>query len=447
MTIDLNAPLALPCGVQLPNRLLKSAMTEGLADRHDRATGRHATLYRRWSTGGTGTLITGNVMIDRRFLERPGNVVIEDREGLEHLKRWAAAGTAAGNQLWMQISHPGRQCAKRSARRPMAPSAVQLKLLGNFGRPVAMSEEDIQDALDRFARTAGIAREAGFTGVQLHAAHGYLISQFLSPRLNRRTDGWGGALAARARFLLEAVARTRRVVGPDFPVAVKLNSADFQKGGFRFDDSIQVAQWLEDGGVDLIEISGGNYEQPSMFDIQGRAQDADGSPRESTRRREAFFLEYAARLRREVKLPLAVTGGFRTRRVMLAALNRHALDVVGMARPLVTEPDLSQHLLDATRDSAVAHEHRLKIGRGPFGPHSRLFLFKALNALGPLAWYYRQIIHLAHKRRPQLRLGVLSALILHQVTEIRLARRRQHLRSPAGKTIVQRASAGSTKRP
>ena len=425
MTIALNDPLTLPCGVHLPNRLLKSAMTEGLADRHDRATGRHVALYRCWSAGGTGTLITGNVMIDRRFLERPGNVAIEDRDGLDSLRRWAAAGTAAGNQLWMQISHPGRQCARLSARRPLAPSKVQLKLLGNFGRPVPMTEQDIQDALERFARAGGIAREAGFTGVQLHAAHGYLISQFLSPRLNRRRDAWGGGLAARARFLLEAVARTRGVVGSDFPVAVKLNSADFQKGGFTFDESIQVAQWLEASGVDLIEISGGNYEQPSMFDIQGRPEDADGPPRESTRRREAFFLDYAARLRREVNLPLAVTGGFRSRNLMLEALNGNALDVIGMARPLVTEPDLSRFLLDGTSNAAVAYERRLSIGRGRFGPNSRLFLFKALNALGPLAWYYRQIIHLAENRRPRLRLGVLTALVRHQTTEIRLARRRR----------------------
>ena len=242
--------LQLPCGVALPNRLLKSAMTEGLADRYDRATERHVTLYRRWSEGGTGTLITGNVMIDRRFLERPGNVVIEDKDGLEQLRRWAEAGTVAGNQLWMQISHPGRQCSKSSSRRPLAPSDVQLKLMGNFGRPIAMTAQDIQEALDRFARAAGIAREAGFTGVQLHAAHGYLISEFLSPRLNRRNDDWGGSLAARARFLLEAVARTRRVVGSDYPLAVKLNSADFQKGGFSLTRASRwPAGWKTAGSI------------------------------------------------------------------------------------------------------------------------------------------------------------------------------------------------------
>jgi 2,4-dienoyl-CoA reductase-like NADH-dependent reductase (Old Yellow Enzyme family) len=425
MPADLHHPLRLPCGVELPNRLLKSAMTEGLADFADQATLRHATLYRRWSEGGTGTLITGNVMIDRRFLERPGNVVIEDKRGFDRLRRWARAGTKSGNHLWMQISHPGRQCARVSSRRPMAPSAIQLKLLGHFARPVAMREEDIQDALDRFARTAALAREAGFTGVQLHAAHGYLISEFLSARLNRRKDDWGGLLASRARFLLEAVARTRQAVGNDFPLAVKLNSADFQKGGFSFDESIQVAQWLEERGVDLVEISGGNYEQPTMFDMAGRREDADWPRRASTRQREAFFLDYAARLRREVRLPLAVTGGFRSRRVMREALDSHALDVIGLARPLVTEPDLSGRLLRGASAAAIRYEDRLHIGRGPFGPNSPLLFFKALNALGPLAWYYRQIIHLAENRMPHYRLGVLSALVRHQVTERRLARRRR----------------------
>ncbi len=431
MPVDLHNPLQLPCGVELPNRLLKSAMTEGLADPHDRATRRHETLYRRWAEGGTGTLVTGNVMIDRRFLERPGNVVIDDNGGRAALRRWAAAGTSAGNQLWMQISHPGRQCGRLVSQRPMAPSEVRLDLLGNFARPAAMTEADIQDALDRFARVAGIARETGFTGVQLHGAHGYLISEFLSPLINQRRDTWGGDLAARARFLLEAVARTRRVVGADFPLAVKLNSADFQKGGFSFEDSIQVVRWLEAAGVDLVEISGGTYEQPSMFDLEGRVEDVDEPLRESTRRREAFFLDFAERLRREVALPLAVTGGFRTRAAMNDALGRGSLDVVGMARPLVVEPGLSGRLLRNLSAGAVPHEDRLRIGRGRLGPNSSIFFFKVLNTLGTMAWYYRQIIRLSEDRAPDHSMRVLSALMRHQATELRVARARQRV-LPAG---------------
>ncbi len=400
-------------------------MTEGLADDHDRATGRHATLYRCWARGGTGTLVSGNVMIDRRFLERPGNVVIDGNGGRAALRHWAAAGTSAGNQFWMQISHPGRQCGRLVSRRPLAPSEVGLDLLGLFARPAAMTAADIEDALDRFARVAGIAREAGFTGVQLHAAHGYLISEFLSPLINRRSDAWGGDLAARARFLLEAVARTRRAVGADFPLAVKLNSADFQKGGFGFSDSIKVVQWLEAAGVDLVEISGGSYEQPAMFAIEGRTQDVDEPLRESTRRREAFFLDFAERLRRKVKLPLAVTGGFRTRAAMNDALRRKALDVIGMARPLVVEPDLSGRLLKDLSAGAVPHEDRLRIGRGRFGPNSSLFLSKVLNTLGTMAWYYRQIIKLSEGHAPDPDMRVPIALLRHQFTELRVARARR----------------------
>ncbi|MDJ0884765.1 MAG: NADH:flavin oxidoreductase/NADH oxidase family protein [Desulfobacterales bacterium] len=427
MTVDLDTPLRLPCGVELPNRLLKSAMTEGLADPYDRATRRHETLYRRWAQGGTGTLVTGNVMIDRRFLERPGNVVIDDNGGLAALRRWATAGTSAGNQFWMQISHPGRQCGRLVSRRPMAPSEVGLDLLGNFAPPAAMTEADIQDALDRFARVAAIARETGFTGVQLHGAHGYLISEFLSPLINQRRDGWGGDLAARARFLLEAVARTRQAVGADFPLAVKLNSADFQKGGFSFEDSIQVVRWLEAAGVDLVEISGGTYEQPSMFDIEGRTEEVDQTLRASTRRREAFFLDFAERLRAEVKMPLAVTGGFRTRAAMTDALRRDCLDVIGMARPLIVEPDLSARLLKCMSAGAVPHEGRLRIGRGRFGPNSSIFFFKVLNTLGTMAWYYRQIIRLSEDRAPDHGMQVLGALLRHQVTELRVAKARQRV--------------------
>ena len=162
-----------------------------------------------------------------------------------------------------------------------------------------------------------------------------------------------------------------------------------------------------------------------MFDMTGRPEDADWPQRESTRRREAFFLDYAARLRKEITLPLAVTGGFRSLTTMRDALSRHALDVIGLARPLVTEPDLPRKMMKRTCSAAVRYEDRLHIGKGRFGPNSSLFLFKALNALGPLAWYYRQIIHLAENRPPDLKLGVWTALLRHQITEVRLARARR----------------------
>jgi 2,4-dienoyl-CoA reductase-like NADH-dependent reductase (Old Yellow Enzyme family) len=224
----LGTPLRLPCGVTLPNRLLKSAMTEGLADAADRPTAAHVTLYRRWSEGGTGTLVTGNVMVDRRYLERPGNVVIESDDDLPLLLEWARAGTARGNQLWMQISHPGRQCTRLVASQPVAPSEVTRRLGGLFGKPRALTQVEIPEIIAKYARAAGIAKRAGFTGVQVHGAHGYLCNR-PSPRTNLRTDEWGGLLENRARFLRAAVRRWPRS-GSRIPVAVKLNSSDFQKG-------------------------------------------------------------------------------------------------------------------------------------------------------------------------------------------------------------------------
>jgi 2,4-dienoyl-CoA reductase-like NADH-dependent reductase (Old Yellow Enzyme family) len=422
----LAAPLDLPCGAVLPNRIAKAAMTEGLADEEDRATERHVRLYRRWSEGGAGLLLTGNVMVDRRYLERPGNVVVDGNGGLDRLRDWAAAGTAGGNHLWMQISHPGRQCTRASSRRPLSPSDVQLELAGLFARPRPMTEADITDAIARYARVAAVARETGFTGVQVHGAHGYLISQFLSPVTNRRTDAWGGSLENRARFLLEVVAATRAAVGPDFPVAVKLNSADFQKGGFTLEECTEVAHWLAQAGVDLLEISGGTYEQPRMFEHDGMEESADRPQRESTRRREAYFLEYASAIQARARLPLMVTGGFRSRAAMVEALAAGETDVIGIARPLCVMPDLPRRLIEGEIEAAESYERRLRFGPGRLlGPTSPLKLFKLFNVQGEVAWFYRQILKLADGAEPDEGLSLRRALFAHYATELGVARRRK----------------------
>ncbi|MGH7434278.1 MAG: NADH:flavin oxidoreductase/NADH oxidase family protein, partial [Polyangiaceae bacterium] len=342
---SLRSPLRLPCGVTLPNRLLKSAMTEGIADAHDNPTGLHETLYRRWSDGGAGTLVTGNVMVDRRYLERPGNVVVEDETAIEALARWVSAGASGGNQLWMQISHPGRQCARSVTAQPVAPSEVQLRLGGWFARPRALSEAEIEDAIERYARAARIAKRAGFTGVQVHGAHGYLCSQFLSPRTNLRTDAWGGSLENRARFLRRVVQAVRREVGPAFPVAVKLNSSDFQSGAFTPEDSRAVAAWLVEDGIDLLELSGGTYERLRLLGI-AHPSDEGGERAAVLQQREAYFLAYASQVRAAARVPMAVTGGFRSRAGMEEALSAGTVDVVGLARPLCTEPELARALLE-----------------------------------------------------------------------------------------------------
>ncbi len=417
----INEPLTLPCGTVLPNRIAKSAMTEGLCDASARANERHARLYRRWAEGGAGLLVTGNVMVDWRYLERPGNVVVEGESGLEDLARWAEAGTAAGNQLWAQISHPGRQCSRMSNTRPLAPSAVQLELGGFFGRPRALAEAEILDIVERFARTAAVVRRAGFTGVQIHGAHGYLASQFLSPRVNRRDDRWGGALENRARFLLETVRAVRASVGPEFPVAVKLNSADFQRGGFELEDAARVAGWLAAEGIDLLEISGGTYERIRFFE--------DSAPPEaaSTREREAFFLTYAKAIRPQLGgTPLMVTGGFRSRAAMDGALAAGEVDVAGIARPLCVDPAVPRALLDGELDVAPRWERGLRLGPGLLGPGSPSRIVRGFNHQASVAWFYRQILALADGREPDTALTARRALYRHLRDELRLsmARRR-----------------------
>lgn len=417
-------PLKLACGTTLPNRICKSAMTEGLADSRLWATERHNRLYRLWSEGGAGLLITGNVQIDRRVLERPGNVAIDpvDRyrpgyEGFERLKAYARAGTVAGNQLWMQISHAGRQSPWYVAKEPLAPSAVQLDLMGNYRRPRAMREEEILDFIQRFAQTSRVAREAGFTGVQLHSAHGYLLSSFLSPVTNQRTDAWGGSLENRARFLIESIRATRKAVGADFPLCIKLNSDDFRRGGFTFDECLKLVELLNAETLDLLEVSGGTYEQPKLLGADGRA--ADAVPlKDSTTRREAYFLEYAKAIRAVAKMPILMPGGFRSRAGMEAALASGEVDVIGLARPLCTMPDLPRRLLDGTLDEAPAYERE-------HATKSTGFTAKLVNLLGQMGWYYAHLEDLGDGKPLKLDRGIGAAFVRYMAHEYGTAWRMQ----------------------
>jgi 2,4-dienoyl-CoA reductase-like NADH-dependent reductase (Old Yellow Enzyme family) len=406
MTPTIASPLDLPCGARLSNRLCKAAMTEGLADEYNRATEAHVRLYRRWSHGGAGLLLTGNIQVDRWHLERPGNVAIDDNGGFEQLKAFARAGTEAGNHLWAQVSHGGRQTPLSVNPAPLAPSAVALEMLDLPGfataRPRARTEAEVLNVIDRFAHAASVVRDAGFTGLQIHAAHGYLISQFLSPRVNRRTDAWGGSLENRARLLLEIVARVRRAVGADFPLSIKLNSSDFQVGGLTNAESAQVVTWLNTAGVDLLELSGGSWEQPRLIGLTVQEDQGVDQPKESTLRREAYFLETAARIRRIATMPIMVTGGFRSVAAMNQALADGELDVVGLARPLVAEPELARALIEGAAVGADDYIARL-------------------DPLHAMSWYYRQLIGLGAGDDVDLALDAAEASALHLASEERAA--------------------------
>ena len=404
--------LTLPCGAILPNRLCKAAMTEGLADPLGQATPALIQLYGLWSDGGAGLLLSGNVQIDGDHLERPGNVIIDSEpseESMSMLRRWAEAGTRSGNHFWAQISHAGRQCQKMVNPHPKAPSAVKLGLPGGqFGEPVAMSEADIQAVIAGFARCARVLKDAGFTGVQLHAAHGYLLSQFLSPRSNQRADQWGGSLENRARALLESVRAVRDAVGPSFPVGVKLNSADFQRGGFDFDESLQVAKWLEAEGVDLLEISGGTYEQPRLLNVDGIEPVEDQSVKASTKAREAYFVDFAQAMRKELTMPLMVTGGLRRLDAMEDALASGSADVIGIGRPLCAMPEAMKELLAGTAE-LPRFENQLSLLPPWLKFLEAINLFKTVGTFATQYWYYEQISTLGHTGKVDPHLSVFKA--------------------------------------
>jgi 2,4-dienoyl-CoA reductase-like NADH-dependent reductase (Old Yellow Enzyme family) len=384
---------SLPSGATLANRLVKSAMSETLADPETHAPNdRLARLYERWGKSGAGLLITGHVIVDPLGLGEPGNVMIVDDRHRAGLARWAGAAQAHGAKLWMQINHTGRQAPKRLTREPVAPSAVPLKGMGGlFAKPRALEQREIPAIIARYAVAAAAAKDAGFAGVQLHAAHGYLISQFLSPLTNLRDDAWGGDAERRGRFLLEIVRAVRAAVGPAFPIGVKLNSADFQRGGFTVDDAMAVVRSLEHAGIDLLEVSGGNYESPAM----AGSGELQKQQRASSRYREAYFLDYARRIRTVTKLPILLTGGMRSRAVMDEALTTGAVDLIGLARPMAHTPDLPARLLDGSLDAAPVVKLRSRI--------------RLVDDAVQVMWYQQQILAIADGRDPDPSLGLWTA--------------------------------------
>lgn len=361
--------------------------------------------------------MSGNIMVDRRYLERGGNMVLDDDSDLGQFELLAQAGQVNGNAFWVQLSHPGRQCTRMVNSHPISASDVQLNLAGNFARPRAMTEQDIEATMTAFARSAAMAKAAGFTGAQFHSAHGYLGSQFLSPITNRRADTWGGKLEHRARFLLETVRRMRAAVGNDFPLSVKLNSADFQRGGFELSDCQLVAHWLGQEGIDLLEISGGTFESLVFMD--------NSEQRASSVRREAFFLEYAQAIRDSTDVPLMISGGFRHLETMEDALSSGATDVIGIARPFCVDPDFPKKLFDGSITEAPKGEQDLVPGSGWLGPRSNLKLIKAINNQGQAGWFYQQIIRLAKQQPLLVKKSVLASFVRHIINEIKVNRRRE----------------------
>ncbi|MDT7667542.1 MAG: hypothetical protein QOC74_325 [Pseudonocardiales bacterium] len=397
----LTSELRLGNGVTLPNRIAKAATSEHLATRHGAPTRQLTEVYRQLASTGAGLLISGNVMVDGSALEAHRNVVIEDERFLPALRDWAAATAGTDTKFILQLSHPGRQTMRGlsvAGRRQdvVSASAVPLAISGAsrrmFTPPRALTEAEILALIDRFGTAARVAASAGFDGVQLHAAHGYLFSQFLSPLVNQRQDRWGGSLENRMRLLLDTVRAVRAATPESFLLAVKLNSADFQRGGFDAEDALTVAKALQAEGVGLIEVSGGTYENAAMI---------SGTPkRASTAAREAYFLEFAERFARELTVPIMLSGGFRTRQGMIEALRGGAVDLIGLARPLAHEPDLAQRLLAGTADTSLVRRHA--VGH------------RVVDDLIDGLWHQQQMARLGRGRplRPERSAAVALAVVL-----------------------------------
>ncbi len=429
MNKQFSEPLELPCGAVLSNRIAKAAMTEGLATVRGEPSAELKRLYQTWSAGGAGLLLTGNVLVDGDHLERPGNVIIDREprpEMLAALRGFSAAATTSGNHVWAQISHAGRQTQKAVNAQPKAPSAVKLGLPGGqFGQPVEMTEDDITDVIEAFVRCARILKDTGFTGVQVHAAHGYLISQFLSPRSNQRVDHYGGSLENRARLLLTIVRRIRQEVGPNFPVAVKLNSADFQKGGFDFKDSLKVASWLQEATIDLIEISGGTYEQPKLLGIEGIEEEESQHLSPSTLMREAYFVDFALAMQEHIDIPLMVTGGFRQASAMNQALESGAADLIGIGRPMCLDTDAPQQLLDGLAE-LQRYESKMQLLPKWADFLSRVSLIRTIGGFALQYWYYAQLIAIGSSGKADRSLSVFSSvkiLLKHERNWLKARRR------------------------
>lgn len=419
MSSPLFTPLSLPNGIIVQNRLAKAAMEENMADAGQVPGDALINLYTAWSNAsaavdaGPGIVLSGNVMVDPTAMTGPGGVVLEhgtldDPETRAKFERWAKAGKAGGSKFVMQISHPGRQVFATMGTQAVSASDTKVSLPGMaskmFAPARALSLDEIRGLICRFAETSVAAEAAGFDGVEVHAAHGYLVAQFLSPLTNLREDEFGGSLENRARFLLEIVRAIRDRVSAEFIVSVKLNSADFQRGGFDVADSEQVVTWLNDEAVDFVEISGGSYESSAMM-----GQSEDGRVESSTQKRELYFFDFAERLSKVAKMPLMVTGGVTKRATAETALAEAGVSLIGIGRAFAFDPALIAHWRNGQGTE-------IKIAKATWKD-------KGLAALAMMAMTKQQLYRLGDGKPIKTRQNALLATIGQQMKTSKLTKR------------------------
>ncbi|MFI8035168.1 NADH:flavin oxidoreductase/NADH oxidase family protein [Acinetobacter sp. ABJ_C3_5] len=386
LELSIESKFQLSEKITLKNRLCKSSLSEQLADKQHNPSPELLKLYDTWSCGGAALLLSGNIMVDRRFLAETKNVVLDQQSDLTLFRELTKKATQNQTHFWAQLNHPGKQVSNVMSWQPVAPSAIAMSggFQLAFNKPKALDEAEILHIIQLFAESSELAKQVGYTGVEIHGAHGYLVNQFLSPLHNQRTDQWGGSLENRMRFLSEVYQAIRMKVGPDFPIGVKLNSADFMKGGFDEQDSIQVIKKLEQLGVNLIEISGGTYESQAMSGVNVKA---------STQKRESYFIDFSEKVRDVCSIPILLTGGFRSVKGMNDALQQDSTDLIGLGRTLCVEPDLPNQFLSG-------HRQKIELRSLSTG-------WKLLDKLSliNITWYEHQLGYIGKGEKPNIHLN------------------------------------------
>ena len=370
----LQRSLELPCGAILKNRLAKSAMSDSLADGEGNPTEAQIRLYERWAEGGAAVSFIGEVQGDPRFPEKPGNLVLGAHSSQNLLQSLASRALIGGAHLWTQIGHAGA-LSHQPISQPRGPSALDIEGL----RCAGMSIDEIHQLPDMYAKTALHARTAGFSGVHIHAGHGFLLSQFLSPLFNHRNDGYGGSIEARCRIVVEIINAVRIAVGASFPVGIRINSTDQLEGGLTETDALEVVRILDQTSIDLIDISGGTY-------FPGAKASSDGSSR------GPYFIDFARLARGETRLPLMLSGGFKSRDQAIDAVASGAVDMVGLARSMALDPRLAQTWLSEE-------------GGDPEFPR-----FESTPPGGVTAWYTMRLTALGENRENEFKLDLPSAI-------------------------------------
>nr|AHZ63797.1 NADH:flavin oxidoreductase/NADH oxidase [Metarhizium rileyi] len=410
MDLKIARPLTLPCGLTVPNRLAKAALAEGWGDKNMLPDPSLVETYGSWADGEWGLIMTGNVQVDAAYLgTREDNAVNDDiprEQHLESWRKWAKVCSRNGTPAIVQLNHPGRQSLPGAGShgffgKTIAPSVVPVRLGDGliarfmsaliFGSPREMDAADVQHVVGRFAEGAKLSYEAGFAGIEIHAAHGYLLAQFLSSKTNKRTDAYGGSPKRRARIIVEIIKAIRAVVPKEFCVGIKLNSVDHQSQK-ELDECIEQLEAIVDAGIDFLEISGGTYENPEK--MTGKV---NPTVSERTAAREAFFLEFAHVIRDRFKgVPLMVTGGFRSRQGMEAAIRDGGCDLVGIGRPAIINPFLPKNtIFNAEVDDEQARLYAKNVAPSWL---SKVLGMRSVNGAAETLWYVQQI----HKMLSQL---------------------------------------------